>query len=71
MLNTLANHGYINRRCVRIYRYKRNFLLITPERSGVDTGENIILGAMEGVNLERNFTALFVGLAIVSITFND
>ena len=24
MLNTLANHGYINRRCVRVYRYKRN-----------------------------------------------
>jgi len=71
MLNTLANHGYINRRCVRVYCYKRNFFLITSERSGVDTGENIIQAAMEAVNLERNFVSAFVAIGIVRLTFND
>jgi len=71
MLNTLANHGYFDRRCVRVYPFTRIFFLITTERSGVDTGENIIKGAMEAVNLERNIVAAFVGIGIVSITFND
>ena len=47
------------------------FFLITPERSGVDTGENIIQGAMDAVNVERDFIAAFVGIGIVSIIFND
>ena len=71
VLNTLANHGYINRRSVRVYRHERNFCLITPERSGVDTGENIIRGLMETVNIDRHFVSIFIGQGIVSITFND
>ena len=55
----------------RVYLYKPNIALTIPERSGVDTGENIIQGAMEAVNMERDFVAAFVALGIVSTTFND
>ena len=55
----------------RVYLYKPNSFLIIPERSGVDIGENIIQGAMEGLNMERDFISAFVALGIVSIIFND
>ena len=43
---------------------------LTTPSSGVDTAENIIKAAMEGMNMERDFAAFATSLAVVSDGFS-
>jgi hypothetical protein len=65
MLNTLANHGYIDRRW-GICPSSLLIFTLTVFVSGVDTSENIMKAIMEGGNMEHDFAAFVVSFATMA-----
>jgi hypothetical protein len=64
-MNTLANHGYISRKYGVFFCF--NCMLLILSRSGITSFEEIIIGAAEAFNIDRDMGVGMASLNLVRI----